>query len=270
VIASGIALAVASMGVLQARGVAREAELDLASRAKDSLARISGTLEVQGLAAPAEVIRDRWGIPHIYARSEDDLFFAQGYVQAQDRLFQMELWRRQTQGRLAELLGPDWVDRDRLTRLVARPRGDLDVEWASYGPGMRRVAQRFVAGINAYVDGLRNRPPLEFALAGLLPEHWSPEDLLARAEAFGMSGNARNEVARARLVHRFGRKTAGLLRPPDPLVDWDAHHPDLPCPVQLRRVRVQGPFSLPIVEDARRRAPPKRPASKTTLSRGEA
>ena len=166
------------------------------------------------------MIRDRWGIPHIYARSEDDLFFAQGFVQAQDRLFQMELWRRQTQGRLAELLGPEWVERDRLTRLVTRYRGNLDLEWASYGPGMRRVAERFVAGINARVDGLGTLPPLEFSLAGLVPEHWAPEDLLARAEAFGMSGNAQSEVSRARLVQRHGFEAAQLLRPPDPAVAW--------------------------------------------------
>jgi len=221
VIARVTSLAVASAAVLTAPAPARETVPDFASRARASLARIEGKIEARGLAAPVEVIRDRWGIPHIYARSEDDLFFAQGYVQAQDRLFQMELWRRQTQGRLAELLGPDWVERDRLTRLVTRPRGDLDVEWASYGPGMRRVAERFVAGINAYVDGLRNRSPLEFALAGLALEHWSAEDLLARAEAFGMSGNAQSEVARVLLLHRFGRTTAGLLRPPDPPVAWD-------------------------------------------------
>ena len=199
---------------------ARNAAPDLRARARAALPQLEGRLSVPGLGDKVEVVRDRWGIPHIYARSEDDLFFAQGFVQAQDRLFQMELWRRQTQGRLAELLGPEWVERDRLTRLVTRHRGNLDEEWRSYGPGMRRVAERFVAGINARVDQLGPRPPLEFTLAGLRPEHWAPEDLLARAEAFGMSGNAQSEVSRARLVQRHGLDTAQLLRPPDPPVAW--------------------------------------------------
>ena len=166
------------------------------------------------------MLRDRWGIPHIYAKSEDDLFFAQGYVQAQDRLFQMELWRRQTQGRLSEFLGPEWVERDRMTRLVTRYRGDLDAEWASYGPTVRRAAERFVAGVNAHIEAVRARPPLEFRLAGFAPEPWQAEDLLARAEAFGMSSNAQSEVSRARLVQRYGLSIAQLLRPPDPPVEW--------------------------------------------------
>ncbi len=87
---------------------------------------------------------------------------------------------------------------------------------------MRRVAERFVAGINARVDQLGAQPPLEFVLAGLKPEHWAPEDLLARAEAFGMSGNAQIEVSRARLLERYGLETAELLRPPDPPVAWGA------------------------------------------------
>ncbi|HVQ31957.1 MAG TPA: penicillin acylase family protein [Vicinamibacteria bacterium] len=199
---------------------ARDTAADWRTRARAALSQIEGTISLPGLGDKVEVVRDRWGVPHIYARSEDDLFFAQGFVQAQDRLFQMELWRRQTQGRLAEILGPEWIERDRLTRLVTRYRGNLDVEWASYGPGMRRVAERFVAGVNACVDHFGRRPPLEFSLAGLHPEHWAPEDLLARAEAFGMSGNAQSEVSRARLVERHGIDTAQLLRPPDPPVAW--------------------------------------------------
>ncbi|MBL8982567.1 MAG: penicillin acylase family protein, partial [Gemmatimonadetes bacterium] len=91
-----------------------------------------------GLRAPVEVRRDRWGVPHIYARNQHDLFFAQGYVAAQDRLFQMEMWRRQGEGRLAEVLGPTAVDRDRAARLFAY-RGDMAREWAAYGPDTRAI-----------------------------------------------------------------------------------------------------------------------------------
>src|SRR5215468_7489202 len=118
----------------------------LAERAKASLARTSGDVTLPGLRESVEVRRDRWGIPHIYAASVDDLFFGQGFVQAQDRLFQMALWRMSTRGRLAELLGPDWVERDRLTRLVTRYRGDPEAEWSSYDPEAKRIATAFVAG----------------------------------------------------------------------------------------------------------------------------
>ena len=83
---------------------------------------------------------------------------------------------------------------------------------------MRRVAERFVAGVNARVEAVRARPPLEFALAGLQPEHWAPEDLLARAEAFGMSGNAQSEVSRARLVQRYGITRRSSCGPP--ILPW--------------------------------------------------
>ena len=89
-----------------------------ASLARESLATISGTLAVPGLRDDVEVIRDRWGVPHIYAKNTDDLFMAQGYVMAQDRLWQMEMWRREREGRLAEILGPSAVGRDRTARLL--------------------------------------------------------------------------------------------------------------------------------------------------------
>ena len=76
------------------------------SLARGSLARIEGTTAIPGLTAPVEVIRDRWGVPHIYASNTRDLFFAQGYVQAQDRLWQMEMYRRTYEGSLAEIMGP--------------------------------------------------------------------------------------------------------------------------------------------------------------------
>src|SRR5512139_619893 len=89
------------------------------------------TLQVPGLAQPVEVRRDRWGVNHIYAASEADLFFAQGYAAAKDRLFQFEMWRRQATGTVAEILGPRELERDRGARLHMF-RGDLDAELAHY------------------------------------------------------------------------------------------------------------------------------------------
>ena len=87
----------------------------------------NGTFAVDGIAAPVRIVRDTWGVPHIYARSRDDLFFAQGFVQAQDRLFQIDLWRRASIGRLSEVLGPNFIERDAMTRrLLPRESGEAE------------------------------------------------------------------------------------------------------------------------------------------------
>src|SRR5262245_27355150 len=107
------------------------------------LPQIDGTLKVAGLDSAVEVRRDRWGVPHIYAKTAHDAFFAQGFVAAQDRLFQMEMWRRQGEGRLAEILGPTAVDRDRAARLF-RYRGDMAAEWTAYAPDAKALVTAFV------------------------------------------------------------------------------------------------------------------------------
>src|ERR1035438_1012797 len=84
----------------------------LTEKAKAVLAQIDGAINVPGLKEPVEVLRDKWGVPHIYAKNQDDLFFAQGFVAAQDRLFQLDLWRRVNVGELAEVLGPDAIEAD--------------------------------------------------------------------------------------------------------------------------------------------------------------
>jgi penicillin G amidase len=191
-----------------------EAQLTAAA-AQSRLAQTSGTLNVVGLREEVKVVRDRWGVPHIFAKSSDDLFFAQGFVQAQDRLFQMDLWRRGTQGYLAEILGEEYLERDRLSRLL-RYRGDMEEEWTSYAPDGRRIIEQFVKGINAWVEIARKTPPIEFTIAGYGPATWEPRDVLSRAEAFVMSGNATSEVFRARLVNAVGAQRSAELLPPNP------------------------------------------------------
>lgn len=188
-----------------------------ASDAAQRLAQTQGTLQVGGLKETVKVVRDQWGIPHIYAKNADDLFLAQGLVQAQDRLFQMDLWRRSTQGRLAEILGPDFVERDRLARLM-RYRGDMNAEWTSYAPDTKQIAEHFVKGINAWVEIAKENLPVELELAGYEPEPWKPEDLLSRSEGFTMGGNALAEVFRARLAAAVGLQAATKLLPPEPLI----------------------------------------------------
>src|SRR3979411_1926986 len=116
----GAALTVMVIGAGVARMRAQPpARPDIAAQAKAALAQHSGTIIVRGLSEPVEVLRDTWGIPHIYAKSTADLFFAQGYVVAQDRMWQLEMWRRNGEGRLAEVLGPE----DGTPAQVTRMRG---------------------------------------------------------------------------------------------------------------------------------------------------
>src|SRR5688572_28195371 len=119
--------------------------------ATESLARIDGRISVRGLKADVDVLRDEWGVPHIYARNLDDLFFAQGFVVAQDRLWQMEIWRRTGEGRLAELVGPGGVPHDRLYRLLKFRRPVDEAEWTSYHPDGKRIFTAYAAGVNAFI-----------------------------------------------------------------------------------------------------------------------
>src|SRR5688500_3794717 len=144
---------------------------ELLVRSKAVLAKIDGELRVPGLKEPVEVLRDRWGVPHIYAKNADDLFFAQGFVVAQDRLFQIDQWRRIANGETAELAGKEAVEADRLARLL-RYRGDADAEWASYSPDAKQIATAFTNGINAYIDHIGDRLPIEFQILKARPKKW--------------------------------------------------------------------------------------------------
>ena len=153
---------------------------------------------VGGLRAPVRIVRDRAGVPHVYADNDADMFFAQGFVQAQDRLFQMDLWRRATQGRLAEILGANFIDRDAMTRRI-QYRGDMDTEWASYGPDAKAIADAFVRGVNAWVSVAREHLPDEFAQLRWPPAYWRAEDLLNRTDAFLDSGGALESIQSANM-----------------------------------------------------------------------
>lgn len=185
---------------------------DLAQRA---LSRIDGTVNARGLKQNVEVIRDAHGVPHIYAQSMEDLFFAQGYVMAQDRLWQMEMWRRAAEGRLAEVLGPTALPRDRQARLLKYRGGVNDAELTSYHPDARRIMTAYVAGVNAFIaDAARSgRLPVEFVLTGIRPDPWTIETLLLRQAVFG---DAASELQLARGVAQLGAAEANRRRNPDP------------------------------------------------------
>jgi penicillin G amidase len=189
------------------------------SLARGSLAQIEGTIELPGLVGRVEVIRDRWGVPHIYASNLDDLFFAQGFVQAQDRLWQMEMYRRTFEGSLAELLGPDYVRHDQLARLL-RYRGPWDErEWTTYHPEGRRIFEAFANGVNAFIAQAGDRLPVEFVLTGVRPRPWTPETSVLRTQTAMPTGNARSELTLARSVVQYGVEEANRRANPSPYRD---------------------------------------------------
>jgi penicillin amidase len=188
----------------------------LLQKARSVLARVDGDTAIPGLKEPVEVLRDRWGIAHIFAKNADDLFFAQGFVAAQDRLFQIDLWRRIAVGETSELLGRAGVEGDRFARLI-KYRGDMDAEWRSYSPDARQIVTSFTRGINAYIDSIGERLPIEFQILNTRPKKWRAEDCLGRMAGIVMTRNFQSEVSRAELIAAVGVEKARMLMPTDPV-----------------------------------------------------
>ena len=160
---------------------------------------------IAGLSEPAEIIVDRWGVPHIYARNERDLFFVQGFNAARDRLWQIDLWRRRGLGLLAEAFGPSYVAKDRAARLFLY-RGDMGAEWRCYGASAEAWTAAFAAGINAYVGWASADPkrlPVEFRLMGHRPALWQASDVV-RIRSHARIRNIEHEVQRMDFGQRYG------------------------------------------------------------------
>lgn len=190
-------------------------------------------LDVPGLAAPASISVDTWGMAHIRAASARDAFFVQGLNAARDRLWQIDLWRKRGLGLLAADFGPGYLMQDRAARLFLY-RGDMAPEWAAYGADAEMICTAFAEGINAGIDLVRaGRLPLppEFTALGTEPAHWHPEDVV-RIRTHCLTRNAGSELARAR-VQALADPDVDLLRgplsPPVPDTEWQANSPvDLP------------------------------------------
>ena len=162
------------------------------------------SINMAGLSQPVEIVRDKHGVSHIYAQNQNDLFFAQGFSAARDRLWQLDLWRRQGEGKMAEQFGPRFIEQDRAARLFLF-RGDMQAEFASYHPEGQAILTAFAAGINAYVDWVKAHPdqlPPEFKLTGTLPGYWRPETSLIRI--YGLTRNLNEEVKTAQQVASLG------------------------------------------------------------------
>ena len=176
------------------------------------LAAAAQDVRLAGLQASVDILTDRWGVPHIYARNEHDMYFAQGFQAASQRLWQMDLWRKRSLGLLSQDLGPAYVNQDRAARLLLY-RGNLDGEWNLYTPGMRQVLEAFTSGVNAFVNLAAADPsklPWEFQFLHTKPALWDAADLL-RIRSAALASNLSSEIDRARLACQVG-PTAAILR----------------------------------------------------------
>ena len=196
-----------------------DAEGDLRAVAVASLAQIDGEIELAGLREEVEVLRDRWGVPHIYAGNVDDLFFAQGYVAAQDRLWQLDMWRRWLEGRTAEVSGPERFAADRMMRLLSWRGGLSDEELASYHPQTERILAAFVAGLNAFIEDSGDDLPVEFKLTGLRPEPWTTATPTLRSTLSGVGGNATSDLRLAQRVASMGAEAANQRANAEPFYE---------------------------------------------------
>ena len=171
-----------------------------------------------------EVLRDKYGINHIYAKNQQDLFFMQGYLAAKDRLFQFEVWRRQATGTVAEIFGENELKRDIGTRLF-KFRGDIKDELNHYHEDGYEIISAYTEGVNAYIQEMKNDPeklPIEFKLLDIQPEFWTPEVVISRHQ--GLLGNIGQELNIGRAVSRIGEdkvKELLWLHPKNPSLKLD-------------------------------------------------
>ncbi len=178
------------------------------------LPTIDGDYRLVGLDDRAEVVRDQFGVPHIYAKTAHDLFFLQGYVTAQDRLFQMDIYRRTGEGKLAEAVGEPGLESDRFTRTIGFTRAaaaDLSV----MRPDARAALDAFAEGVNKFIDQHQDALPIEFTILGYRPDHWTPVDtaVIGKLQSFDAAGNYPQELLRASIVTRLGAAALDTLMP---------------------------------------------------------
>lgn len=197
--------------------------------------KLDGAVDLAGLLDTVEILRDKYGIPHIYAQNRTDLFFAQGYVHAQDRLWQMEQNCRAAFGTLAEVFGESALDADRFSRIVGFGRA-AEAEVAQLDDATRACVEAYVAGVNAYIERHPGRLGAEFNLLRVIPRAWSPVDVVAlsKISGWGLSVNWEAELTRLQLLLRLGPVRAAELEP-----DYPAQTPViLECVGELEATRL--------------------------------
>ena len=189
--------------------------------AKAALPPVEGEVALPGLSAPVEVIRDRWGVPHIYAEGLDDLFLAQGFVVASERLFQLDMTLRLANGRLATMFADLVLPMDRFARTVGWNRAGVRIA-AAYDDLSRRMTASFRAGVRAWLETMP-APPVEYGILAVAPDvptGGDAEAYWASAVAYlgwTLSGNFDDELLRAEIAERLGWDTMRELFPDLPV-----------------------------------------------------
>lgn len=178
-----------------------------------ALPQVDGKIQVAGLSVPVHVIRDARGVPTIDANSLQDLFFAQGYVTAQDRLWQMDIMRRFASGDLSEILGPDLLKFDREQRILGL-RAAAQQSWQMATPRDREFFEAYARGVNAGIGSHRDRLPLEFRLLHYIPKPWTPVDSIVIANQMVKDLNYQHSqpaLAREKILAKLGPEMTGQL-----------------------------------------------------------
>ncbi|MFI8534060.1 penicillin acylase family protein [Streptomyces aquilus] len=193
------------------------------STVRASFPQTKGSITLEGLSGPVDVKRDSYGIPQIYASTDEDLFMAQGYVQAQDRFYEMDVRRHMTSGRLSEMFGKGQVDNDEFLRTLGWDRVAKKEADTKLSASTKKYLQAYAKGVNAYLQGKDGKDiSLEYAALGFTndykPEQWTPVDSISwlKAMAWDLRGNMQDEIDRALMTSRLGPKQIADLYPDYP------------------------------------------------------
>jgi penicillin G amidase len=184
------------------------------------LPQLDGSVVVPGLQSQVKVDRDRWGVPHIRAGSVEDLAEAQGYVTAQDRLWQMDLLRRAARGQLSEVLGPSTLKIDKDFRILNFSRA-AERDYGMISPEVRTVMEAYARGVNRFIELHKERLPVEFTLLNYKPQPWQPTDSLVTACYMyrTLTDTREEELGRAIVTEKVGRELAKDLYSPEASMD---------------------------------------------------
>ena len=184
---------------------------------RSTLPDYNGELTVPGITKPVDIIRDTYGMPHIYAQTDNDAYFAVGYCMAQDRLFQMDLARRLSKGRLAEILGKDLVSVDKFFRTITAGKSFDDIV-ADYTPETRSAVNAYAAGVNYFIAHHKGPLPIEFSILGYEPDPWQASDSVAvhYYMAWDLNSGLSIEMLHAAVIDKVGPEMAKDIFPAYP------------------------------------------------------
>ncbi|MBN1573633.1 MAG: penicillin acylase family protein [Deltaproteobacteria bacterium] len=193
---------------------------------KSTVADYNGEIKVKGLKEKVEIIRDSYGVPHIFAENNEDAYFAIGYATAQDRLFQMEIIRAAGKGRLSEIFGKDMVKADILYRTVFSPC-DVKKVYEDMSPEPKAVLEAYVKGINHYIENMEEPLPFEFLLLNHKPGPWKPEDVISITvfNSWFFSSSFKRDLMYATFIDHVGDEMASEIFPPNREYELDYYNP---------------------------------------------